>query len=136
MTKRLLRAMAMTSALGLVLASAAASGSQIIEAIGAEKCRVRAKSYEVEFLAPDTAAVEATAKVLVGGSPHPSPRALTLSADGKDCPDARCDFRAKKGQSYRLVARSKAGRYDHLCIVVARPSALTEGWDSPEEEGQ
>src|SRR3712207_6030489 len=37
----------------------------MMEAVGAEKCGGPVKSYEVEFLAPDNAALEGTAKALV-----------------------------------------------------------------------
>ena len=47
------------------LASAAAT----METIGAEKCGGRVTAFKVEFLAPDGAALEATAKVLVRGAP-------------------------------------------------------------------
>jgi len=46
-----------------------ASAAAMMETIGAEKCGGRITAFEVEFLAPDGAALEATAKVLVRGAP-------------------------------------------------------------------
>jgi len=51
------------------LASAAAT----METIGAEKCGGRVTAFEVEFLAPEGAALEATAKALVRGTPSLAP---------------------------------------------------------------
>ena len=90
-------------------------------AIGAEKCGGRIKSYQIEFLAPETAALEATAKAIVGGATDPAPEAVTLTIDGRMCTNARCGFQAKKGETYRLAAASGLARIDDLCIVVARP---------------
>src|SRR5215218_9143640 len=73
------------------LASAAAT----METIGAEKCGGRVTAFEVEFLAPDGAALEATAKALVRGAPSLAQDAVTLSIDGKPCADARCPFQAR-----------------------------------------
>ena len=57
------------------LASAAAT----METIGAEKCGGRVTAFKVEFLAPDGAALEATAKVLVRGAPSLAQDSVTLS---------------------------------------------------------
>src|SRR5215207_2604667 len=99
------------------LASAAAS----METIGAEKCGGRVTAFEVEFLAPDGAALEATAKVLVRGASSAAQNAVTLSIDGKPCADARCPFQARKGETYKLAAATKLRTFEDLCIVVARP---------------
>src|SRR4051812_35597965 len=99
------------------LASAAAS----MESIGAEKCGGRVTLFEVEFLAPDGAALEATAKALVRGAPSPAQDVVTLSIDGKPCADARCPFQARKGETYKLAAATKLRNFEELCIVVARP---------------
>ncbi len=99
------------------LASAAAS----METIGAEKCGGRVPAFEVEFLAPDGAALEATAKALVRGAPSLAQDAVTLSIDGKPCADARCPFQARKGETYKLAAATKLRNFEELCIVVARP---------------
>jgi hypothetical protein len=99
------------------LASAAAT----MESIGAEKCGGRVTVFEVEFLAPDGAALEATAKALVRGAPSPAQDAVTLSIDGKPCTNARCLFQARKGETYKLAAATKLRTFEDLCIVVARP---------------
>ena len=99
------------------LASAAAT----METIGAEKCGGRITDFEVEFLAPDGAALEATAKALVRGAPSLAQNAVTLSIDGKPCADARCPFQARKGETYKLAAATKLRNFEELCIVVARP---------------
>src|SRR5215204_5913554 len=83
------------------LASAAAS----METIGAEKCGGRVPAFEVEFLAPDGAALEATAKALVRGAPSPAQDAVTLSIDGKPCTNARCLFQARKAIPTNLRLR-------------------------------
>ena len=77
--------------------------------------------FEVEFLAPDGAALEATAKALVRGAPSPAQNAVTISIDGKSCADARCPFQARKGETYKLAAATKLRNFEELCIVVARP---------------
>ena len=76
------------------LASAAAT----METIGAEKCGGRVTAFKVEFLAPDGAALEATAKALVRGAPSLAQDAVTLSIDGKPCADARCRSRPAKAR--------------------------------------
>src|SRR3954454_12296590 len=92
-----------------------------MEAIGAEKCGGPVKSYQIEFLAPDSASLEATAKAFVRGAPALSDEAVTLSIDGTLCTNARCGFQAKKGQSYKFAAASGLPRSDDLCIGVSRP---------------
>jgi hypothetical protein len=92
--------------------------AEAIEAIGAEKCGRGAKTYTVEFLAPDNAQVEAQGKVLVAGKEEPDKPSLSL--DGKPCSNGRCAFPAKKGQTYKLTAVSTA-RALELCISVSRP---------------
>ena len=92
------------------------------ETIGAEKCGRGAGAYELEFLAPDNATVEATAKVMLKGAPVERSDSVALSLDGKDCTAGRCGFQAKKGETYRLSATSRVTNADELCIVVARPS--------------
>ena len=89
--------------------------------IGAEKCGGRVTVFEVEFLAPDGAALEATAKALVRGAPSPAQDVVTLSIDGKPCTNARCLFQARKGETYKLAAATKLRAFEDLCIVVARP---------------
>ena len=107
--------------LALILSHHAALAIDTMEAIGAEKCGGRVKSYEIEFLAPDSAPLEATAKAIVRGASDPAPDAVTLSLDGKPCTNARCGFTAKKGETYKFAAASRLPRIDDLCIVVARP---------------
>ena len=104
--------------IGLVLAGSAGA-VDVIEAVGALKCGGRVKSYAVEFLAPDTEELEASAKALVRDTE--AERQVRLSLDGRSCSEARCSFRASKGQSYRLVAESEPVTFDHLCIVISRP---------------
>ena len=113
-------------ALGLAAAAAfmvvqPASAIDTMESIGAEKCAPAAKAYEIDFLAPDNATVEAKAKVMVKSATGAPPEAATLSLDGKDCTNGRCGFEAKKGQTYRLSAKTSITSLDELCIVVARP---------------
>jgi hypothetical protein len=67
-------------------------------------------AFEVEFLAPDGAALEATAKALVRGAPSLAQDAVTLSIDGKPCADARCPFQARKGETYKLAAATARAR--------------------------
>jgi hypothetical protein len=78
-------------------------------------------AFEVEFLAPESASLEATAKALVRGAPSPAQDAVTLSLDGKPCTDARCAFQARKGETYKLAATTKLRSFEELCVVVARP---------------
>jgi hypothetical protein len=91
-----------------------------IEAVGAQKCGGRVKSYTVEFLAPDNAELEASAKALVDDT-EPQRATARLSLDGRPCANARCSFPARKGQTYKLVAESEIASFDNLCVVVARP---------------
>ena len=104
-----------------MLMAASANAAATMESIGAEKCGGRVDAFEVEFLAPDTAAVEATAKAVVKGTPSRDPAAVTLSIDGKACTDARCAFQARKGETYRFAVATKLRSFEELCIVVARP---------------
>jgi hypothetical protein len=92
-----------------------------MESIGAEKCGGPVKSYEIEFLAPENAALVGTPKVVLNGLTVTAPDAATLAIDGRACTNARCTFEAKKGQSYRFTAAPELRRVDSLCIVVARP---------------
>jgi len=105
----------------LMTAQTAGAAPATMETIGAEKCGGRVNAYQVEFLAPDSAALEATAKAVVKGSPSPAQDAVTLSLDGKPCTDARCLFQGRKGETYKLAATTKLRSFDELCIVVARP---------------
>jgi hypothetical protein len=100
---------------------ASADAAEQIEAIGAEKCAGRAQAHEVAFLAPESATVEATAKVLRRGLAVTDPEAATLSIDGKPCTDGRCGFQAKKGETYRLRATTAISGANDLCIAVTRP---------------
>ena len=109
------------AALGLMLVAQETNAADMMESIGAEKCGGPVKTYEVEFLAPNNATLEATAKVVLNGLTVTAPNATTLSIDGRACTNARCPLEAKKGQTYKLVAASALPRFDELCIVVARP---------------
>ena len=115
------RTQLIAGALGYALAWPFAYAMDTMESVGAEKCGGPAKAYEIEFLAPDSAALQATAKVVVKGNTVLRPEAVTLAIDGKECGDARCAFQAKKGQTYRFSAASRLPNFDELCIVVARP---------------
>ena len=109
-------------ALAVLLVGDLATAATTIESIGAESCGGRVGVFDVEFLAPDAATLEASAKaVLKGGSPSPDQNAISLSIDGKPCTDARCVFQARKGQTYKFAAATKLRAFEDLCIVVARP---------------
>ena len=108
-------ALALTSTPGL------ANAAETIESIGAQRCGGKVASYEVEFLAPESAALEATAKALVKGLASPAPNAVSLSLDGKECANARCSFQARKGQTYKIAAAARLPMFDDLCVAVARP---------------
>src|SRR3954469_7111526 len=69
-------------ALAMMLSHNPALAIDTIEAIGAEKCGGPVRSYHIEFLAPDSATLEATAKAIVRGATALSPEAVTLSIDG------------------------------------------------------
>ena len=112
---------AWSSVAAIVLASQPVLAIDTMESIGAVKCGGRVKSYAVEFLASETTALEATAKAMVKGAPDISPGAVTLAIDGKPCPEGRCGFQAKKGETYKLTAASGLPKVDDLCVVVARP---------------
>jgi len=105
--------------MGLCVSSAVAA--ETIEAIGGERCGRAQKSYAVEFLAPEDADVEASAKGMVGGSEDVDRPPPTLSLNGTPCPNGRCAFRAVKGRSYQLVTRRTDPKVDHLCISITRP---------------
>src|SRR5215212_11050494 len=92
------------AAFGFALASPAGA-VDLIEAVGALRCGGRVKSYAVEFLAPDSEPLEASAKAVVRDTE--AERQVRLSLDGRSCSEARCSFRASKGQTYRLVAESE-----------------------------
>src|SRR3954471_6989364 len=85
----------------LMLLQQPALALDTMEAIGAEKCGRRAKTYE--FLAPENATLEARAKVVAKGTTDLF-AAVALALDGKECTEGRCGLQAKKGQSYRLSA--------------------------------
>jgi hypothetical protein len=116
--KRIAKLQALTL-VGVCLAGPAGA-VDTIEALGAERCGGKVKSYAVDFLAPEDAQLEASTKTMSGGADLQ--RDTThLSLDGKACTDARCPFRATKGQTYKLKAESDTVNFDNLCIVVARP---------------
>jgi hypothetical protein len=78
--------------------------AETIEALGGEKCGGAVAAYAVEFLAPESADVEARVKALVGGTENASRNTAALSVDGKDCTGGRCAFRAAKGHHWLRVA--------------------------------
>ena len=106
------------AAFGLALASPAGA-VDLIEAVGALRCGGRVKSYVVEFLAPDSEPLEASAKALV--RELEADRQIRLALDGRSCGFARCSVRANKGQTYRFVAESERVNFDQLCVVISRP---------------
>jgi len=103
---------------GLVFAGSVGA-VDLVEAVGAQRCGRRVKSFVVEFLAPDSESLEASAKALV--RELEADRQLRLSLDGRPCAFARCSFRANKGQTYRFVAESDRVAFDELCVVISRP---------------
>jgi hypothetical protein len=107
------------AAIAVVLAGSPAGAVDLVEAVGAVSCGERVKSYAVDFLAPDNEALEANAKALV--RELEANRRVSLSLDGRSCAEARCSFRASKGQTYRLVAEGERVDFDQLCIVISRP---------------
>ncbi len=107
--------------LWLLLSTPGVNAAGEIQAIGAEKCAGSAKTHEVQFLAPESASVEATAKVLRNGVAVLSSEAVTLSVNGTPCKDGRCAFQAKKGETYRLSASTAVPKANDLCIAVTRP---------------
>ena len=108
-------------ALAIVLLTGPVHAADSIEAVGAERCGGKVNTYEVEFLAPESTAVEATAKAGKGGATDPHRDTASLSLDGQPCRNAKCIFHANKGQTYRLVAQSAVADHDELCISVTRP---------------
>ncbi|HEX2136152.1 MAG TPA: hypothetical protein VHG30_09655 [Microvirga sp.] len=107
-------------ALAWLVLAGPAGAVDVIEAVGAQKCGGRVKSYAVEFLAPEDAQLEASAKAMAGGA-EARPETVRLSLDGRPCRDARCTFRASKGQTYRFVAEGEPVTFSELCVVIARP---------------
>ena len=87
--------------LALLIVTDIASAGTTMESIGAEKCGGRVSAFKVEFLAPESAPLEATAKAIVRGAPDPGQDAVTLSS--------------------KLAATTKLRRFEELCVVVARP---------------
>jgi hypothetical protein len=104
--------------IGLVF-TGPAGAVDLIEAVGAQKRGGRVKSYAVEFLAPEDAQLEASAKAVIRDLE--AGRQVRLSLDGRSCAEARCSFRASKGQTYRFVAESEPATFDNLCVVISRP---------------
>ena len=92
--------------------------AETIEALGTERCSKASKGYAVDFLAPETAAVEARAKGILGSGAEG--KTIGLSVDGKPCLMGRCAFRATKGQTYKFTAESPTEKVDSVCISVSR----------------
>jgi hypothetical protein len=110
-------------AVGLIagLSASPVFAAELIEAIGAERCGGLQKPYAVEFLAPEDADVQASAKRMVKGIEDSDSSPPALSLDGKLCSDGRCAFRASKGQLYKLASKSTGPQLGRLCISVIRP---------------
>lgn len=105
----------------ICLSASPALATNIIEAVGAERCGKPSGPYVVEFLAPEDANVEARAKVRVGGAEDLRRTTTTLSLDERDCPNARCAFSATKGRTYKLAANHAGPKFGSLCVSVTRP---------------
>ena len=105
----------------LMLAASSASAAETIEAIGGERCGPLSKPYAVEFLAPEAADLQASARVMVGGSEDVKASPPSLTLDGSPCSNGQCTFHATKGQSYKLSATSPGRKSDQLCISITRP---------------
>ncbi len=112
---------ACSSVVAFMLALQPALAVDTMESVGAVKCGGRVKAYQIEFLASESAQLEASAKAMVKGAADTAPNGVTLSIDGKTCTNAVCAFQAKKGETYRFAAASRLPTVDDLCIVVARP---------------
>jgi hypothetical protein len=108
-------------ALAVGVSTLPAVAAETIGAMGGEKCGGAVKDYAVEFLSPEDAPVEARVKALIGGNDD-TRDTTSLTVDGVTCSEGRCAFRAKKGQTYRLSAKSTGKKVDELCISVSRPS--------------
>ncbi len=105
---------------GAVLAGPAGA-AETMEAVGAQKCGGAVRSYTIEFLAPETTQLVASATASVGGATDRRRATAKLSIDGKPCNRDECSFRANKGQTYTLSAESEVQASDELCISVSRP---------------
>ena len=66
--------------LAAVLLASPVHAADSIEAVGAEKCGGKVNTYEVEFLAPESTQVEATAKAGKGGATDPHRDTASLYA--------------------------------------------------------
>jgi hypothetical protein len=117
------RRLAKVQVAGLVIGLFAppVSAAELIEAIGGERCAKPPKPYTVEFLAPESGDLQANAKVMIGGLEDLERPPPALSLDGKPCLNGRCSFRASKGRTYTLTAKSTDRKSDNLCISVTRP---------------
>ena len=73
----------MAAAAAFALIQQPAFSLDTMELIGAEKCGRAAKAYDIEFLAPDNATVEAKVKAVVKGATDTRSESATLSLDGK-----------------------------------------------------
>ncbi len=103
-----------------ILAGGVARAEEPMQAIGAQRCAGQATTYTVEFLAPESTGLLALATV-TDGTGKESRGMPSLSLDGKECGNAQCDFRARKGQSYTIAAARKPGSVGKLCVSVVRP---------------
>jgi hypothetical protein len=104
-----------------VIAPHAGVAEEPMEAVGAQKCGGRVRSFTIEFVAPESATLLAIARdksasLLLDVAPRPS-----LSIDAKACRDGQCQFQAKKGQTYTFLATGDLAVLRDLCISVVRP---------------
>ena len=94
------------TALACLSTSDLASAAATMESIGAEKCGGRVTGFEVEFLAPDGAALEgATAKVLVRGAPSAAQVPLHSRSTGSLVPTRDACSRPAKARPTSLQLR-------------------------------
>lgn len=100
-----------------------AQAAETIEALGGERCGPARGGLTVTFLAPEDGQVEATARAQgADGTADRTRMTAGMTVDGRDCTDGACRFRAVKGQSYSLAAKSAVAGAVTLCISVSRPT--------------
>jgi hypothetical protein len=104
-----------------VIAPAAGAVEEPMQAVGAQKCGGRVRSFTIEFVAPESAALLAIARDKVVNELLRNGPLLSLSMDGKACRDGECRFQANKGQTYTFVAMGDLAMPRDLCISVVRP---------------
>jgi hypothetical protein len=104
-----------------VIALAAVAVEEPMQAVGAQKCGGSVRSFTVEFLAPESAALLAIARDKIVRELLRNGPELSLSIDGKACIGGQCQFRAEKGKTYTFIASGDLAMPQDLCISVVRP---------------